>query len=147
VAGRAVVSWLLLSAAACVLLAGCIGPPSHSVPPEGSLDALVPEVIEAIDANDQAAFAALFAEQEPDDLQQAFDSCASISPDGRYRPELSAIVPYLFTIYLSGVSRDDATPQACMLHLVWDDAAWTIEGTEVAPSAVPTPEPGHGGPY
>jgi hypothetical protein len=145
--GRVSLAPLLISVSACVLLAACAGPPSHAVPPEGSLDALVPKVIEAIDSSDQAAFAALFADQDPDGVGEAFDACDSISPEGRYRPNLDALVPYLFTIYLSGVSRQDGSPRACMLHLVWDDHAWTIEGNEVEPSAVPTPAPGDRGPY
>ena len=143
---RSALATLLTSAGACALLVGCSAP-SHDVPPEGSLDALVPKVIEAIDSNDQATFAALFAEQEPVDVQQAFDACAPISPEGRYRPDLDAIVPYRFTIYLSGVARTSETPQACMLQLIWEDHAWTVAASEVAPSAVPSPEPGDGSPY
>jgi hypothetical protein len=138
---------LAVSAATCALLAGCAGPPSHSVPPDGSLEALVPEVIHAIDSNDPAAFAALFPGQEPDEVRRPFEACASISRVGRYRPDLDAIVPYLFTVYFRGVSLEDASPRACILHLVWDDHDWTIEGGEVEPSAVPTPAPGDGSPY
>ena len=143
---RRALATLLTSACACALLVGCAAT-SHDVPPEGSLDVLVPKVIEAIDSNDQATFAALFAKQEPDALEQAFTACARISPEGRYRPDLDAIVPYRFTIYLSGVSRTNETPQACMLQLIWHDHAWTVAASEVAPSAVPTPEPGDGSAY
>ena len=138
---------LLMSVGACALLVGCTGAPSQGMPPSGSLDALVPEVIGAIDSNDHAAFAALFADQEPDDVQQAFDACAPISPESRYRPDLDAIVPGRFTIYLSGVSRSDASPKACILQLIWHDHAWTVTASEVEPSAVPTPAPGDGSPY
>ena len=143
---RSALAFLLTSAGTCALLVGCAAP-SHDVPPEGSLDALVPKVIEAIDSNDQGTFAALFAQQEPDAVEQAFIACASISPEGRYRPELDAIVPYRFTIYFSGVSRTNESPQACMLQLIWGDHAWTVAASEVAPSAVPSPEPGDGSPY
>ena len=135
---------LLGGAVALVALVSCGAPPgTHGTPPDGSREELTISVLAAIDVRSVEDLAELFPTQPTHDLEEVIDACGPIDPGRRDSPPWDEIVPYRFTIYLSGPQRTDDTPVACIISLVWIGAEgpWTISGESIAPSAVPTPNP------
>ena len=134
-----------LFAGAVVLgtMVGCEAPPgTHGTPPDGSREELTLSVLAAIDDQSLEGLGTLFPTQPAEELEGVIDACGPIDPRRRVSPPWDEIVPYRFTIYLSGPQRTDDTPVACIISLVWlgTEGPWTISGESIAPSAVPTPD-------
>lgn len=129
-----------------VALTACAAPPDgteHGAPPEGSRDRLIDNVIGALDGQEASDLQDLFPDQSKQDMQVVLEDCGSIDPAERTVSDLGEIVPYRYTVYLSGQSRTDGTARACYFQVEWEgtEGPWRISSESIAATSVPTRTP------